>query len=339
MKLRKASRSFSAAFSVGRALAVTLATCVVVGCLSAPSEVSPARRRAERYAEMGYERYLEGRYVDAVQLYDEALLIYQGLDDTVRASEMVGNIASVLYEMGKYDAARDRAFAALEMKTELLDVRGIVDNLNRVGVIARETRETEEAKRYFMQALETARRSGYAAGEAAALNNLGTVAAIEGDPDNALALHEEALEMFRKAHAPAGVSSALANVGHAHLDKGQFAEGRRYFQRGLKIAKDKGFRPGIIKGLCGMAESYFKEGKRSEAISYYKRAVRADAAVERHDRVAIHLIAIGDIYNTIGETGNATGAYREAAEIAEGAGLKELAAEAQQKAADIPSSQ
>ena len=113
----------------------------------------------------------------------------------------------------------------------------VVECLNALGAIAFETGDLRRAERRFELALQLARSSGHAHGEAGALVNLGAIANVRGDYGEAIGRYRSGRWAYRRARSAAGEARALNNLASVLAGVGRWDAALRCYGKARQLVR------------------------------------------------------------------------------------------------------
>jgi tetratricopeptide (TPR) repeat protein len=176
---------------------------------------------------------------------------------------------------------------------------------NDLGEIYRIVGQTEQARKYFEQALELSREAREQQEEARALDHIGRVCNEMGESRQALIFYEEALSVYARGGNQNGKSKVLINVGWTYYDLALMEQARAAFEEALQIHQQLGDRLAEGKALNSVGRVHLNLGD-------------LDAALHCHER-ALHIVKEAADLSAEGWTLNCLGrVYEELAKIADG---------------------
>lgn len=162
-----------------------------------------------------------GDYAFALQEFEEALAIYESLENKRGIFTTQTNRAMLLARLGLFD----EALASVERATQLFaivrETRTAIANEVNASFVNLQTGDAAKAKRLAVSALKKAREIAYPVFEAAALANLGTAERLLGNPAAAIEHMEAGLAIRRSIQSPADFADDLADLTFAYLDAGR----------------------------------------------------------------------------------------------------------------------
>jgi DNA-binding SARP family transcriptional activator len=212
------------------------------------------------------------RYPEAVDHFEQALLLAEGEGPTYRASATAG-LAYVHRLLGQYSTAMLRFEEANELAEAAGNVNCLVYATNGLGVIDLEQGRVEAAIARFAKCLRVSQVAGYRPGEAQALRCL-------GQSHRALGAYPAAADAYRRAVAISedlddrlSATHATCWLGDVLIRQGEHREGRRLLARSLWTYREFGNLWGEAATLYALAEAQLAVGRPASARR------RAEAAV------------------------------------------------------------
>ncbi|MFE5896454.1 BTAD domain-containing putative transcriptional regulator [Streptomyces sp. NPDC056488] len=212
------------------------------------------------------------RYPEAVNHFEQALLLTEGEGPTYRASATAG-LAYVHRLLGQYATAAVHFEEAAELAEAASNVNCLVYATNGLGVIDLEQKRVEAAIARFTTCLRISRTAGYGPGEAQALRCL-------GQSHRALGAYPAAADAYRRAAAISedlgdrlSATHAACWLGDVLNRQGRHREGRRLLARSLWTYREFGNLWGEAAALYALAEAQLAAGRPAPARR------RAEAAI------------------------------------------------------------
>ena len=143
---------------------------------------------ASALVQQGRRLVADGQFVEALALYDKALVVQPGLTDAHLAAGIVLDL------MGRYTDARAHLTQAIERASPELKA----NTLNAMAISYAFEQRTADAAAFFRQAYDLEEGAGRPAGAAAAANALGRLYLETGDFKKARQWYQTGYEMARR---------------------------------------------------------------------------------------------------------------------------------------------
>ena len=221
--------------------------------------------------------YLRGYYQEARLWLEQALSVADAMSPAVRVEVLTG--AGVLaFLQCEYEIATERLDAALALRRELGDRRGVALVTQRLGSIAREQGRYAEAHDLHSRALEIFQELDDAPGVAASLDYLGFAAWLSGELGPALALCERAVGAARELGDERQLAGALINLGATQLARGDLGAAREALDTAAAVSRELGYQEGIAWSLHELGIM----ARRRREVPLAARLLGESLALHRH---------------------------------------------------------
>jgi class 3 adenylate cyclase/tetratricopeptide (TPR) repeat protein len=255
--------------------------------------------RARLLRKRGVVAERQGRYADAIALYEEAAA---GADPAERVLLELGR-AIVLYRQGRIDDAASCAEQAAEGATALGDRVALADALyvraaaegdrggpardfleralpifeelgllhrqatvlNNMGVRAYYEGAWDESLERYHRAEDASRRAGDVLTGGHAVNNRAEILLDQGHLDDAAGLFDVALRTYRAARFPIGEALATINLGRLAAADRRFADAQARFDEAAGRLSELGSESFLIEAEARRAEAWVLEGRHDDA--------------------------------------------------------------------------
>jgi tetratricopeptide (TPR) repeat protein len=168
-----------------------------------------------------------GEYEQALFHYNQALVIYEKMDNSKGVSDSLHNIGMIYQYKGDYDAALKQYQKSMEIKEKIGDIKGVSSSLHNIslhniGMIYQYKGDYDAALKEYQKSLEIREKIGDIKGVPYSLHQIGRIYQERGDYDTALIQYQKAKEVFEKIGDIKGVSSSLHNIGMIYQYKGDY---------------------------------------------------------------------------------------------------------------------
>jgi tetratricopeptide (TPR) repeat protein len=181
---------------------------------------------------MGMIHQYQGRYEEAVKMYQESLKITEELGDKSGIASTLLQLGNLHYAQGRYEEAEKMSQESLKIKEELGDKSGI----------------------------------------ALAEWGIGKIYARRGNYDKAIEKYEKCLEIFEDLEEKKNIAGILHQLGVIHQQQGRYEEAEKMYQDSLKIEEELGNKSGIAITLAQMGQIFQVQENYKEALRCYLHA-------------------------------------------------------------------
>ena len=169
--------------------------------LALDEQLEPSPQTCLTYYNMGMLRADQGRWDEALELYDHSLELCREARYAFHEPVIELNRTEALMGKGNLVEARKACGTALRGLRRLDDTLGVADALRLYGRLCRLERNWSDGKTYLERSIEMNRKFGDSISLAEALFELGLLERDQGEVASALTLLRDAEEIFEKAEA------------------------------------------------------------------------------------------------------------------------------------------
>jgi adenylate cyclase len=226
--------------------------------------------KGEAYAlkNIGLAHAIQGKYVEALDYYEQSLQLFRREDDKVGVANLLNNIGSIYANKGDDAKALEYCLQSLKIAEETGDKTRVMSALINVGSIYYNKKDPR-ALTYLLQALPHCQEAGDLQAFGIIAGNIGEIYADGGDDVHALEFYNKVLKVD-----PQSLSAAYAynGIGKLYLKKGNHAGALQQHFKALAISEkldDKLFRMRTLKGI---ANTFTAQNEYKKAMPYYLQA-------------------------------------------------------------------
>jgi putative nucleotidyltransferase with HDIG domain len=255
---------------------------------------------------------------EAIQLYEATISMSERTGEQPVLAEALRRLAVVLHHRNESSRARELCNRSYKVACDLKNDILAAEALNTLGGLSLRTGALEEARAYFLQALE---RGGQACELLARVEqNLGILANIRGQLVEAVGHYERSVAAYRATNDEHGSAKAYVNLGIAHTDLRQYDWADSYFSMSLDIAERAG--DIHLQGMClvNHGETHFLRGRYDEARRMAEAALAIFDQLDSRTSKSEAYKMIGMVYRETGRPALAESRLRTAIEMAVSAG-------------------
>jgi class 3 adenylate cyclase len=221
---------------------------------------------------LGIANYQQSRYIEALENWNAALLVYEQLKDISGIANIQSNIGAIYKNQGNDSKALEYLFNSLRNSEETNEEFRICSALINIGSVYQHKSTTyDKALQYYLRALPMS--------EKLKDNDLiGTTAVNIGEIYLEKKNSDSALYYFKKAEtafiSTVDIPYALNNIGKVYNQKANYELAKRYHKQAYDSAvavDSKLYQTQALQGLGIVSE---ESGDYTQAIKYYTEAER-----------------------------------------------------------------
>jgi CHAT domain-containing protein/Tfp pilus assembly protein PilF len=272
---------------------------------------------ALRLNKFGLEQFNTGQFREALETFEQALVILRRIGDQEGEGTVLSNIGGVYNNLGQYPDALKYYEQSLLITKKVGDKAGEGTTLNNIGLVYNNLGQYSQALKYYEQALAIHKDVGNKVMEGTTLNNVGAIFRNLGQYPDALKYYSQALVIAKEVGNKAGEGMTLNNIGDVYNNQGQHAQAITYYEQALVIYKAVGDKAaeGAILNNIGLVYNNLR--KYPDALKYYSQALVIVKEVGNKAGEGITLNNIGLVYNNQGQYADAEKTLFAAIEVLE----------------------
>lgn len=220
---------------------------------------------------MGIGYYLQGKYVEAINSWQQALEVYELTGDKTGVANMLSNQGAVFFNQGDDAKALELHLKSLKMAEEIGDTLRILTSLTNIGVVYLNKPATyNKALEYFLRSykLSLAIKDQYSIGTSTA--NLGELYYKLGDDSTALIYLEQSVTAYEGTE---DLPYSLNYIGRVYTREKDFAKALEHHKEAFDISRKLDTRLDMTQSLVGIAQTYYAMGDTKSAIDAYKQSL------------------------------------------------------------------
>ena len=269
--------------------------------LSASESRPPSLARARVLHTAGYLALLSGDFERARRSLKSSLAILEEQPDDRTTAEVL-NTLSLMY-MFVHDHANARIH-----QTRAIDI------FRRLGLPARvadclandiEQENDEEARRLYVESLETFRKLGNTRGVGRLMRNIGFLSYRAGDHAKFRQMLLEALPLHREVGDLHLLSHHLNYLGDVSRCGGDYEAARRWYAESKMDSRESGFKGELAWSLTGLGFVSLESGETSRAEQLFLEALNMRIAENNKRGIAECLVGLSSITCVRGDPGRA----------------------------------
>jgi serine/threonine protein kinase/tetratricopeptide (TPR) repeat protein len=208
--------------------------------------------------------YDRGRYAEARQMYDRIIQIHKAAGAQKDLAGANINIAAVLIRMGKPEDAKDYLDTALQVSAAIHDEEDEARAYILKGSVLSSIRDLVLAEAEIRKALAIAERLNDSVLQASAFSNLAEYQS-ETDSKSALAAYEKVLKLRRANGNPTELATSLFNMGDLQYRRGELETSEASYREAIRISVEQKDKGGFVLGSASLAQINLERHRLTEA--------------------------------------------------------------------------
>ena len=203
----------------------------------------------------------------------QALSLWETVGDGRSQTEALSEIAHLHSDGGRFEEALAWHQKALEKARASQYAKGEAVALANLAYCKWQLKSWDEAVGLYNQALEKWREIGDVSEQGFMFQGLGKVYYRKGDYDRALSAFQESLRLDRQARDSAQEAAALTGIGAVHFSRGDLSDALGAFEEARDLSRSLGDTDGELLSEGNIAGIYTRRGQLQKAVEIYSRQI------------------------------------------------------------------
>ena len=303
--------------------------------------ISQPKNKADKLYQQGQQQYLSRNWKGALQSWEQALFIYQNLEENAkvkflqeairglklylnaRNQEKLGYLEEALIKYKKIDSILTRLNQQIELEGNSSNITsshitlGKAGNFLDIGKIYFDLGKDREALENYHIALLNYQKIQDKIGQIDSYNFLGKVYLQQGNYPKALDKFQQALIFSKQINSNNQKLVSLINLGAVYSNLGRYKDAIEYKEDALKISRSysylKRHESSILNGL-GL--SFFALEDYTQALDKLKLALAINKTLDNSaDEIGSIHLNLGAVYRALSKYDKALNHYKKALDI------------------------
>lgn len=236
---------------------------------------------------------------EAMPLLNEALSLFELLNDLEGLAVVYGLLAIVQRNGGDAVASLKLSFKALELSHQTGFRENEGSELYFIGVTYKQLGDFEKALDYLYQSLHIFREDKNRLFQSYPINVIGSIYLENGDYLKALKYFDEGLAIRQAFSDKLGEAGSLDYIGFAHFKLGNYEQAISSCKQSLGIAESTHDERTQSNALLHLAEIYKQAGDIAKATKFSNRSLELKKAIGDRRREVEMLLFLADLYKSI----------------------------------------
>lgn len=264
-----------------------------------PSPNQSLEAQATKLSDDAKALYINGDYASALLIFQQALEIYQAIDDYKGESSMLFYLGLQSYYLNNYKNALDYYEQGLSISKKEGFFEREANILNNIGEIYFKLSDYDKAIKYLNEAGNKFQFLGDLDGEADTKNNLGLSYTFLSNYEKGIDSFQQALLIRKKLNDKEGESAILNNLGLLYYFISDFENALNYFQQALIIKSELGNLREQSYALNNIGAIYINLADYEQAITIFEKSMKISRENNDQYNLAHSLNNLGLIYDEL----------------------------------------
>ncbi|MDJ0502983.1 MAG: tetratricopeptide repeat protein [Nostocales cyanobacterium LE14-WE4] len=281
------------------------------------------KTQADKLLRQGNQQFQHSQYRDAIQSWQQALVIYQQLKDRKGETNSLNNLGNAYNQLGQYPKA-------IEFYQQVLTiVQGQesfseVETLSKIGLLYKQLGQYTKAVYFYEKSLSISQHlSDLLSGlnpiafyESLSLQirlqiDIGNIYADLGDYAKAIQSFEQSLDIANKYGDQKQRQQIIINFGKVYAAIGDYIKAFEYLQQSLKLAREIGDRQGELEALATQGSILALTGN-TKGLNSLQQSLLIAREVKDKKYEGVILNNIGLLYHNRSEFSKSIDFYHQA---------------------------
>ncbi len=241
-------------------------------------------KRVEILIEMGNAAFALSDYPKAIDMQYRCLDILDEIDDVLKRSIVLSNIAGIYLEVQDLNRADQMLERSLTLQREVDDKPGMVSVIFNRGLVAQKRGDFKNARVLYADTLSIAKVAERKDIEAYVELSLGQIDLDASKPKQALAHFKRAVDIAQQLKIKQVLSASLIGLGRAYIALGRFNDAIAVLKESLAMSSEEKMLAIETDGTSALANAYEAAGKLKDSLKSYNRFIVLNAELNSQQR-------------------------------------------------------
>lgn len=231
-------------------------------------------------------------FTKAISSHQNELETALSLNDTIEIIQAMNNLGTDLRRVGALSEAADYHYRALDYSEAFSEsytnsgIKNKVVSLNGIGNVSLSLGYYDEAKSYFMSALEDEKKLKSPIGQAINYANIGAIYELTHDYDSARIYYEHSLEQNTIGKSDMGIGLCYIHFGNIHRKKGEYAKAKVEYRKAYDLMEDISDRWHWLEACISIAEINYLTNNLNDYLHYIDLAEKVAEEIESPEHLS-----------------------------------------------------
>ncbi|MFX1374281.1 MAG: tetratricopeptide repeat protein [Promethearchaeota archaeon] len=244
---------------------------------------------------IGWIYYKMGNYVEAIEHFEEAVIIARELGYKDRELVYLSNLGEIYEMIRDYPTALQKYEESMKIAEDIGNLMEKLRIMNSVIEIQEELQNYSEALFFSEEAIRISEKLGDLKKQATIFNNIASIYFKQENLNMALDFFQQSEKIFRRLNDIENLTICLNNIGTIFQNFKDFSIARDKFIEALEYDERLNDKAGKARHLGKIGEVNFDQNNYTIALNYFKDAIELSRELK-------DIISEMKFYNWIGKT-------------------------------------
>lgn len=242
--------------------------------------------------QIGAIKHQQGDYDDAFRSFTEALKNFEALDSDNDIALVKNGMANSLNRIGRQDEAIQVFSEALTIYESQDDIIGQADVLHNLANIYADRKELGLALSYYKRQEIFDKKANYTKGLAYLYKSMGDIKREQGDEQGANQEYRKSYQLWDSLGNKKFINLTQINLGLSEANLGKVKKGEKLITEAITSSQSEEDLNNVEEGYRALAEVYKTQGKYREAYHYHvkyevlKDSLRSNEVTEQMNQLS-----------------------------------------------------
>lgn len=236
-------------------------------------ELKDQTKIAECKSYMGMNAGRLGNFKRALELYHEALPVFESTNNYYWQTKLYSSIAGVYFDQFDYNMAIEYFSKTLDIAIKKSDKKVIGQTYNNIGSAWQNLGKQQKAKEFYLKAVEINSEANNLGNLAYNYMNLASCELSEGDIDLAKAYNKKALDIFVKFKDTYSIVGCMCVEADICNEKKEYKKAVEILKEATVLCEKTGSPLLMERTYKQMAAAFEMAGDYKNSVMYYKKFI------------------------------------------------------------------
>ncbi len=274
-------------------------------------------KRAEAEIRQGELLTLLGKFEEADVHLENSIRVSRQLGDPVRDRAALRALGFLRWQQERYDDAIECNNRALEISRTVDDPGAIIRDIINLATVLRSAGKPDLALEYLQEALGLSDETGTPSNHAYLLDAIGRIYRDLGDDGKALEMFEKVRDMSVENHQQVSLCFALSAIANIYWERGDTDEGLELYEEMAHLSRGINYAEGLSLATRHLGDMLSTLQRDDEALAYMEENLALSAQLRDQKNEALAWMRIAELHERTGRHDEATSAWEKVRQLRE----------------------